>query len=52
MQDRHYLISPAVQELVYAKIDKMLELGIIEESESSWSNRVTIVRNQKKIASA
>lgn len=47
-KDRHYPMSPAVQELVYGEIDKMLALRVIEESESPWSNRTTIVRKPGK----
>ncbi|KAL7726195.1 hypothetical protein ACLKA6_001600 [Drosophila palustris] len=33
-KDRHYPLSPAKQEIVWAEVDKMLQLGIIEESGS------------------
>ncbi|XP_017464057.1 PREDICTED: uncharacterized protein LOC108357495, partial [Rhagoletis zephyria] len=42
IKDRHYPLSPAMQAIVYAEVDKMLELGVTEESESPWSNRTTI----------
>jgi len=42
VKDRHYPLSPAKQEIVLAKVDKMLQLGIIEESDSPWSNRTTV----------
>lgn len=48
VKDRHYPLSPAMQSIVYAEIDKMLELGVIEESESPWSNRTTVVRKPGK----
>lgn len=48
MKDRYYPISPAVQEIVYNEIDKMLDLNVIEESESPWSNRTTVVRKPGK----
>lgn len=48
IKDKHYPISPAIQEIVYGEIDKMLELNVIEESESAWSNRTTIVRKPGK----
>lgn len=48
IKDKYYPISPAMQEIVYAEIDKMLELNVIEESESAWSNRTTIVRKPGK----
>lgn len=48
IKDRHYPISPAIQEITYKEIDKMLELNVIEVSESPWSNRTTIVRKPGK----
>ncbi|XP_059220401.1 uncharacterized protein LOC131995628 [Stomoxys calcitrans] len=48
VKDRHYPISPAVQAIVYEEIDNMLRLGVIEESESPWSNRTTVVRKPGK----
>lgn len=48
IKDKHYPISPAIQEIVYGEIDKMLELNVIEESESARSNRTTIVRKPGK----
>ncbi|KAH8346017.1 hypothetical protein KR059_000862, partial [Drosophila kikkawai] len=47
-KDRHYPLSPAMQEIVWAEVDKMLELGVIEVSESPWSNRTTVVRRPDK----
>ncbi|KAH8280182.1 hypothetical protein KR054_003654, partial [Drosophila jambulina] len=41
-KNRHYPQSPAMQEIVWAEVDKMLELGVIEVSESPWSNRTTV----------
>lgn len=49
VKDRHYPVSPAVQELMYAEVDKMLDLGVIETSSSPWSNRCTLVRKPEKI---
>lgn len=48
IKDKHYPISPAVQAIVYAEIDNMLKLKVIEESNSPWSNRTTIVRKPGK----
>ncbi|KAH8288942.1 hypothetical protein KR018_000365, partial [Drosophila ironensis] len=42
VKDRHYPVSPAVQDLVYKEVDEMLRLGVIEESDSAWSNPVTL----------
>ena len=43
IKHKHYPMSPAVQQLVYDEVDEMLRLGVIEESQSPWSNRITIV---------
>ncbi|KAL7723637.1 hypothetical protein ACLKA6_006044 [Drosophila palustris] len=48
VKDRHYPLSPAKQEIVWAEVDKMLQLGIIEESDSPWSNRTTVVMRPGK----
>ena len=48
VKDRHYPISPAVQEIVYNEVDNMLNLGVIEPCESPWSNRTTVVRKPGK----
>ncbi|XP_043071287.1 uncharacterized protein LOC122322577 [Drosophila grimshawi] len=48
VKDRHYPLSPAMEEVVWGEVDKMLALGVIEESDSPWSNRITIVRRPDK----
>lgn len=48
VKDKHYPISPAVQDIVYKEIDNMLKLKVIEESNGPWSNRTTIVRKPGK----
>jgi len=48
IKQRHYLISLAKQKLVYAELDCMLGLGVIEESNSSWSSPVTLVQKGPK----
>ncbi|KAL7723154.1 hypothetical protein ACLKA6_018414, partial [Drosophila palustris] len=48
VKDRHYPLSPAKQEIVWAEVDKMLQLGIIEERDSPWSNRTTVVMRPGK----
>lgn len=42
-KERHFPVSPKVQELLFNEIDTMLKLGVIEESESPWNSRVTLV---------
>jgi len=41
-------MSPVKQKVVKDEIDKMLELGVIEESKSPWSNRTTVVSKPGK----
>lgn len=48
VKDRHYPMSPAVQAITYQEVDNMLALNVIEESESPWSNRTTVVRKPGK----
>lgn len=48
VKDRYYPVSPAVQESIYAEVDEMLKLGVIEESQSPWSSRCTLVRRPGK----
>lgn len=48
IKERYYPVSPAVQGLMYDEIDNMLKLGVIEESNSPWSNRSTLVRKPGK----
>lgn len=44
VKQRHYPISPAIQELMFAELDRMLESGVIEESQSPWNSPVSLVR--------
>lgn len=44
IKQRFYPVSPAIQDLMYAELDRMLELGVIEESMSSWNSPVVLVR--------
>ncbi|XP_055918604.1 uncharacterized protein K02A2.6-like [Eupeodes corollae] len=48
IKQRHYPISPAIQALVYEELDRMLSLGVIEESSSAWSSPVVLVRKPGK----
>lgn len=43
VKQRHYQISPAIQKLVFSELDRMLSMGVIEESNSSWSSPVSLV---------
>jgi len=49
VKQRHYPVSPAVEKLMYAEVDRMLELGVIEESDSPWSSPVVLVRKPGKV---
>ena len=44
IKERHFPMSSAVQDIVFEEIDKMIKLGVIQESESPWSHRFTVVR--------
>lgn len=49
VKQRHWPYSPAMQALVYSEVDRMLELDVIEESESPWSSPVIIVKKPGKV---
>lgn len=42
-KQRYHAVSPAVQQKMWTEIDRMLDLGIIELSQSAWSSPITIV---------
>ena len=44
VKQRHYPVSPAVQDLLYKELDRMLELGVIEPSESPWCSPVVLIK--------
>jgi len=44
VKQRHDPVSPAMEKLYYAEIDRIIELGVIEESDSSWSSPLVIVQ--------
>lgn len=43
IKQRHYPISPAIQKLMYEELNRMISLGVVEESNSAWSSPVTLV---------
>jgi len=45
----HFPVSPAVEKLVYPEVDRMLKLGVIEESDSAWSSPVVLVQKPGKV---
>lgn len=48
IKSRYYPVSPAVQSIIDSEVDRMLNLGIIEESSSPWASPVTLVRKPNK----
>ena len=48
IKQRHYPVSPAVQKAMYAELDRMLEMGVIEESNSAWNSPVVLIRKPGK----
>lgn len=44
IKQRHYPISPAKETEMYAEIDRMLSLGVIEPSRSPWNSPIVMVR--------
>lgn len=48
IKSRYYPVSPAIQVLIDAEVDRMLSLGIIEPSSSPWASPVTLVRKPNK----
>lgn len=49
IKQRFYPVSPAVEKLMYAEIDRMLTLGVIEPSNSPWSSPMRMVIKPNKI---
>ncbi|CAD7089964.1 unnamed protein product [Hermetia illucens] len=49
IKQRHFSVSPAIEKLLYEEIDRMLALGVIEESQSAWSSPVTLVVKPGKV---
>jgi len=44
VKQRHFPVSSAIEKLLYAEIERMLKLGVIEESDSPWSSPVVLVQ--------
>lgn len=44
IKQRHYPVSPVIQDLIFQEIGRMISLGVIEESTSPWSSPVVLVR--------
>lgn len=49
VKQRYWPYSPAMQSLVYSEVDRMLEVDVIEESESPWNSPVILVKKPGKV---
>ncbi|KAH8295523.1 hypothetical protein KR054_004614, partial [Drosophila jambulina] len=49
VKQRHFPVSPAVEKLLYAEVDRMLAMGVIEESQNAWSSPVVLVQKPGKV---
>lgn len=49
VKSKHYPMSPPRQEEAYREIDRLLAMGVIEESNSPWCSPVVVVRKPGKI---
>lgn len=49
IKQRFYSVSPAVEKLIFKEIDRMLELGVIEPSNSPWSSPMRLVVKPGKV---
>lgn len=49
VKQRFYPVSPAVENLMYQEIDRMLSLGVIEPSSSPWSSPMRLVVKPNKV---
>lgn len=50
VKQRFYPVSPAVEQLMYAEVDRMLSLGVKEESTSAWSSPMRLVIKPGKVS--
>lgn len=44
VKQRYYAVSPAVQNLMDVELNRMIALGVVEESQSPWSSPVVLIR--------
>lgn len=49
VKQRFYPVSPAVENLMYKEVDRMLSLGVIEPSVSAWSSPMRLVVKPNKV---
>lgn len=43
IKQRYYNVSPARQKLINEELDRMLELGVVESSQSAWSSPIMLL---------
>lgn len=43
IKQRYYSVSPARQKLINEELDRMLELGVVEPSQSAWSSPIMLL---------
>lgn len=43
IKQRYYSVSPARQKLINKELDRMLELGVVEPSQSAWSSPIMLL---------
>lgn len=44
IKQRHYPVSPAIERQMFEEVDRMISLGVVEESNSAWSSPVAVVK--------
>lgn len=44
VKQRYYAVSPAIQKLMDVELNRMISLGVVEESQSPWSSPVVLIR--------
>lgn len=49
IKQRHFPVSPAIEKLIYAELDRMLQMDVIEESGSAWSSPIVLVQKPGKV---
>lgn len=49
VRQKCYPVSPAVQKEIFAEIDRMLEMGVLEESQSEWRSPVVLVKQKSTL---
>lgn len=48
IKQRYYPVSPVIQKHINAELDKMLEMGVVEPSTSSWSSPILLIPKKDK----